>query len=252
MTAPVFPQQYPVQQYPPQWPQQAQQPYPQPQAYAPGYPPATPAAPAAPLAQGSIDDFYNQPSSGGGAFLKFEVGTVHVGIVARAITSGDIRQKTTPPAQGSQPQFFKDGRPRFEMLVPLKVQPNQQHPDGLATWAVSGADRDELVRAMAEAGAPAGPPEPDAAIQIACTRLQPTRGGIPRKVKHVTYTRPSGETSSPAPAVAQPVPQQAFVPQVPAQAAPAQPAPAAQPAATPAGLSPEQQALLAKLTGAQG
>jgi len=254
MTAPAWPQQYPAQ-YPQQFPA-APQTYAQPQPFAPGYPPATPAAPAVPLAQGSIDDFYNQPSTGGGKSLSFQgkpAGTQYVGIVTRPITSGDISQQTD--IQG-KPQFFRDGRPKFVMKVPLQLQPSPEFPDGLAQWYVKGQARDELVRAMAEAGAPAGPPEAGAILAITLTGTRPSGPGLnPANVFHVVYTRPDGVTSSPAPAataapaVSQPVqvadahvtyPAQ---PQ-PAAAAPAQPVP-------PADLSPEQQALLARLTGAQ-
>lgn len=235
--------------------------YGQPQ-YAPGYPPPVMAPPPAPLAQGSITDFYTQPVGGSGAFLKFEQpGVVHAGFIARAIAQGDIRQVTTPPQQGSVPQFYKDGRPKFEMLVPLKVIPSQANPDGMATWAVRGGDRDELTRAMAEAGAPEGPPEADAFVQITFTHEQKGRGGIARKVKQIVYLRPGDPTVDAfrqqvltTPAVA-PVPQQpqyapAPIQQLPAgqyaqptgpvQYAPQQPAyvPPAQPQAAPVAQQP--------------
>jgi hypothetical protein len=249
--------QYPVQQgypaapgqlpYAPQYPQYGQPP-------APGYPPMQMAPPATPLAQGSIDDFYNQPSTGGGKALTFEsVGTRYIGIVTRPLGSGDIQQQTDTRGV---PQFFKDGRPKFVMKVPLQMQPSPLHPDGLGTWFVKGAARDELVRAMAEVGAPAGPPEAGAIIDVTHTALRPSGAGMnPAKLFHIVYTRADGQTSSPAPtAVAQPV----YAPPAPQQPAFAQPAqaPAAQPPAepvaapqAPAGLTSEQQALLAKLTG---
>jgi hypothetical protein len=282
------PQQYPG--YPPQ--QFAPQGFPQQQfapSGVPGYPPVQMAPPPPPLAQGSIDDFYSQPVTGGGAFWKFEgPGVYHAGFVARAIAQGDIRQQTTPPAQGSVPQTYRDGRPKFEMLVPLKVAPDQTHLDGLATWAVRGNDREELTRAMAEAGAPEGPPEAGAFIQVVCTELRPTRGGIPQKVKQVQYTRPGETPTLFQPAVQQPAqpvyaqpqqvappatfaqPQQAAFAQAtapaaptpqyaptqvasaPAQAPAAAPAQPAAPAAPADGLSEAQQELLARLTGGKG
>jgi len=257
MTAPAWPQQYPAQ-YPQQFPA-APQPYAQPQQFAPGYPPATPAAPAVPLAQGSIDDFYNQPSTGGGKSLSFQgkpAGTQYIGIVTRPITSGDISQQTD--IQG-KPQFFRDGRPKFVMKVPLQLQPSPEFPDGLAQWYVKGQARDELVRAMAEAGAPAGPPEAGAILAITLTGTRPSGPGLnPANVFHVVYTRPqTGETSSPAPQAppeAQPTQQPTTPPVMPYAAGLAQPQPAAAAPAQPvppADLSPEQQALLARLTGAQ-
>lgn len=213
--APAYPPQAPPA-YPPQYPPAAPVYPPQ---YAPqfppqqGYPVPLMAPPPPPLAQGTLDDFYSQPVGGRGAFLKFEhVGQTHAGFVARAITQGDVRQITTPPNQGSQPVIYKDGRPKFELLVPLQVQPSQANPDGLATWAVKGADRDELTRAMAEVGAPEGAPEPGAYIQITFTEARPTRGGIPQKVKRVIYTRPGGAAPVPAPVAAAPQPQYAPAP----------------------------------------
>lgn len=278
---PGFAPTYPPQGYP--QPQQQFAPTANP-AYA--YPaqqlmgvPAVPAAPPAPLAQGSIDEFYSQPVGGGGAFLKFELGTTHGGVVARPIGNGDVRQMTTPPAQGSIPQFYKDGRPKFEMVVPLKVPVSPSHLDGLASWAVRGADREELARAMAEAGAPEGPPEAGALVRITCTELRPTRGGIPAKIKQIVYRRPGDVTTlPPLPAIVQPAVVQAPVaaqgvdfaalaaqqaqqmaamqaaqaaqpvqPQAPAVAT--TPQQAAQPVAPTAGLTPAQRQLLAQLGG---
>jgi len=305
----VYPGQMPqAPQFPPQpfvqpgYPQQPQQ-FAPPVQMPPGYPQPTMAPPPQPLAQGSIDDFYNQPS-GSGTFVKWTTpGDRLTGVVARAITAADIRQQTTPPNQGSQPQFYRDGRPKFEMIVPLRVAPSAEVPDGLLALPIRGQDRDELSRAMSEAGAPEGPPEPGALIDIVFTHLAPSRGGgSPRKAKTFSYVRPEnvpaglvapgmqpaapqqfayaqpgtpqatfatgGVVQQPqVPAYGQvpqqPVPQAPAVPQpappvvqtaTPAQppvapqqapAAPAQPAP--QP---PADLSDDQQALLARLTGA--
>lgn len=286
---------YPAPQYPgyPQQ-QQFQQPVPQqfaPQPQAPGYPPQQgypapqPQQQAQPLAAGSIDDFYNQPSSGGGPSLKFPVvGTRYVGIVSRAISAGDVQQQTN--TQGV-PLFFKDGRPKFVMKVPLQMQPSPEYPDGQAQWYVKGSVRDELSRAMAEAGAPAGPPEQGAILDITFTAERSAGAGMNNaKVFQVRYTRPEGAaTGAPSPApVAQPEAQvQQQAPQAPApqpvaqqqqpqgqvyaavdqavQAAPQQPqvqqqAPAPQPPAPapqpPSDLSAEQQQLLARLTGGQG
>ena len=170
---------YPAQQYP------AQQPgYPmQPQGYPMPQPPVQ-------LATGSLDAFYNQPSVGGGAALKFEVGVSHVGVVSRDVTGADVQQQTNP--QNGQPAYFKDGRPKFVMKVPLQVQPTQERPDGLAQWYVAGAARDELARAMKAAGAPEGPPEAGAVIQITCTGTRPSGAGMnPSKVYQVVYQRPN-------------------------------------------------------------
>jgi hypothetical protein len=239
----------PPQQYgPPQGYPAAPQQYGPPQGYPQSY--APPAQPAPPLAAGSLDAFYQQPSSGGGAALKFEPGTRHVGVVSRPITNADIQQQTNPG--NGQPAFFRDGRPKFVMKVPLQLQPTPDRPDGLGQWFVAGAARDELVRAMAEAGAPDGPPEAGAVIDITCTGTRPAGPGMnPAKIYQVRYRRPNAPQQpalQPAPASVQQIP--APPQQVPAQAPqtpvtpPAPPAPAAT-----AELTAAQKALLAQLTG---
>jgi hypothetical protein len=262
MTAqPGYPPPYPQQAYPPapqQYAPPAQPAYPQqpqfpgyPQAPAQQYAPPAPQQPAQPLAQGTLDDFFNQPSSGGGPSLKFEqVGTTYVGVVARPLGPGDVQQQTD--TQG-RPLFFKDGRPKYVMKVPLQVQQSAEHPDGQAQWYVKGGARDELTRAMAEAGAPAGAPEPGATIQVTFVSTRPSGAGMnPAKVFQVRYTRPGGAQQTQAPAPQAQPQQQAPAP----QQAPQQPAqPQFQPQVQqggpqpPSDLSPEQQALLAQMTG---
>lgn len=188
------PQQYP--QYPPQ--QYPQYPPPQP-AYPPQpqYPPSGqwaqyPPQPPMPAAvSGSLDEFFDQPGGGSGASWKFKdkpMGTTYSGIVARPIGSGDVRQQTGPTG----PVFFKDGRPKFVMIVPMIVQPTQEYPEGTAAWWVKGQARDELVRAMAEAGAPEGPPEAGAAIQVTLIGSRPIPNMNPAYQYRVHYVRPNG------------------------------------------------------------
>jgi hypothetical protein len=284
---PYYQPQYPA--YPPQAP--AQQPMQAPPVqYAPqqpaGYPaPAYGGYPApvqqqAPLAQGTLDDFYNQPSSGGGPSLKFEqIGTRYIGIVTRPLGPGDVQQQTD--TQG-RPLTFRDGSPKWVMKVPLQMQPSAQYPDGLAQWYVKGGARDELTRAMAAANAPAGPPEQGAIIDITFVSTRNSGAGMnPAKVFQVVYTRPQDAgASSPAPAPSQPVQQAAPVqapvqqqqqfqappqqfqgvnfsqlqapqaPPAPQAAAPA-PAPAAPQGQLPPNFTPEQAELFARLAGQQ-
>lgn len=271
---PAPPQPYPPQQpmqYPPAAPPQFQQP---PQGY--GYPQAAPVATPPPVA-GTLDQFYSQPSTGGGAALSFEqVGQSYVGIVTRAIGDGDIQQQTN--TSNGQPASFRDGRPKFVMKVPLQMHPTAAYPDGLAQWWVKGVARDELARAMAEAGAPEGPPEAGAIIQITFTGTRPSGPGMnPTKLVAVTYQRPRDIPPPPAqqappapdpmngyrpapepvyatntsngatPTVSQPVPPMPAPPPVPPMPAlPPMPAP---PAPPPAELSAQQKELLATLTG---
>jgi hypothetical protein len=277
VTAPTYPPQQPYQPQFPQAPGYPQQQVPQPQ-YAPPqqfapqqfapqpYPQQYAApqfqAPMPPAVTGTLDDFYNQPSTGGGKSLAFEaVGTSYIGIVTRAVGNGDIQQQTD--TQG-RPQTYRDGRPKFVMRVPLQLQPSPQYPDGLAQWYVKGAARDELVRAMAEAGAPEGPPEAGAVLQITFTGTRASGPGMnPTKLFQVVYRRPDGAAPTAQPQVQQPVqqqpvqqtpapqPQQQFVPPAqPQQPVQQMPAPQAQQQPT-AELTAEQQALLAKLTGGQ-
>lgn len=290
---PAPPMQYPPQQYAPQ-PQ-----------YAPPMP--------APVA-GSLDEFFSQPGGGSGASWKFKdkpIGTVYHGIVARAVTKGDVRQQTD---NNNRPLTFKDGRPKFVMVVPMLVQPSAEYPEGTAAWWVKGQARDELVRAMAEAGAPDGPPEAGAAISVTLVGKRPIPGMNDAFQYRVQYVRPAGappaahlngslppavpvapvqqygptdaeagytpgQYAQPAPAPAQPayVPQLQYAPQPAPQAygpQPTQPAyvpgmdgsmvpalnigatvtpPVAPPAPVPpaqlSGLNPEQQALMAQLSG---
>lgn len=269
MTAPnSFPQysQFPQQPgFPPGFQQQPQQPQ-----YPGGYAPQPQIMqqlphtqmPAAPLQAGSLDDFFGQPSVGGGPALKFEVGTTHVGIVSRAVTNADIQQQTIPGT--NTPATYKDGRPKWVMKVPLQVQPTQENPDGQAQWYVSGGARDELVRAMAEVGAPQGPPEAGAAISVTCTGTRPAGAGMnPAKVYKVQYRRPQNAASATAPEVTaaavapEPTVAPPVAPEVPVAAPAAAPtatppaAQAAQPAAPqpPADMSPAQQELLKSLGG---
>ncbi|TCB97559.1 hypothetical protein E0H26_11615 [Micromonospora zingiberis] len=279
--------QYPTQPMMPQFPQQpaypVQQGYAQPQA--PAYPVQQPAypvqqgyasqqpqqygPPAQPLPQGTLDGFFEQPSSGGGPSWKFNgrpIGTSYAGIVARTVTNADVRAQTN---NAGVPQTYKDGRPKLVMVVPMQVQPSPEYPDGVAGWWVKGQARDELARAMAEAGAPAGAPEAGAAIRVTRIGERAVPGMNPQLLYRVEYVRPDGVAPVPqqpgapvqAPVqmpmpqpVAQAAPVQQPMPQpVAVQQAPQQPMPAQQPApaAAPAGFNEEQAALFARLTGGQ-
>lgn len=314
MTQQPYPAQYPGQpqqpyaaqppvQYPPQQPGYGQAPYaPQP-AYAPqpgyGQPPMGQPAPQVPLANGTLDDFFNQPGAGTGPSLSWKdkpVGASYAGIVARDVAQGDIQQETDPTTNA--PKFFKDGRPKFVMKVPLKVQPSAEFPEGEATFYVRGQSRDELVRAMSEAGSQSNVPRGGDAMQVTLVQRRPSRMGNPANIVQIRYTVGQGGAGAPSPAPApvqqqapaQPVPEAQYQPptpqipqyapqpvqqyeqppvqqhapqpesqyQAPVQQIPQQ-VPAQQPVQqqvpqqaappAPAGLDPEQQRLLAELTG---
>lgn len=204
--APIYPVQQPYAQLPaPTYPQQ-QPAYPQ--AYAqPQY--AAPAPPAAPLPTGTLDGYYQQPSSSGGPSFKFNgkpIGTSYAGIVARPVTDSDIRAQTN---NAGQVQTYKDGRAKFVMVVPMQVQPSPEFPEGTAGWWVKGQARDELARAMAEAGAPAGAPEAGAGIRVTLVGQRQVPNMNPQLLYRIDYMRPGGAAPVPAPQpVAQPAPVQ--------------------------------------------
>lgn len=213
---PQPPQYVPSQGYvqqPPAYPQQPQG-YPQqPPAYPQGYAQpqyAPPAPPQVPLPTGSLDTFYQQPSTGGGPALKFmdaarqpQIGKSYVGIVARPLTDADVRAQTN---EAGQVQTFRDGRPKFVMVVPLQMQPSAEFPDGQAGWWIKGQARDELARAMAEAGAPTGAPEAGAGIRVTLVATKPIPGRFPQFIFRVEYVRPQGaQVPQPGAPVAQPV-----------------------------------------------
>lgn len=160
-----------------------------------GYGQAGPEAPA--LAQGSISDFYAQPSTGGGGGLKFEqLGTRYVGRVARAIQDSDVQQATE--LNSNRPATYKDGRPKFVLKVPLEqvqcAMPQLTPQDGLGQLYVKGAMRDELARAMAEAGSSAQVPEAGAWIDITFTSTRASGAGMnPAKIYQIRYTLPEGQ-----------------------------------------------------------
>lgn len=283
----------PAQQYQPQFPQAPQQPYQQPMQPAYGQQPMQQPyqqmpqqPPAQPLAEGSIDAFYNQPSVGGGPSLSWTdkqsnqpkpIGTSYVGVVARDVTNADVQQQTDFRTQA--PLFYKDGRPKFAMKVPLKVQPSAEFTEGECSWFVKGQARDELVRAMAEAGCD-GSPKAGATITVTLVQRRPSGAGMnPANIVQVQYTPPNGAVApSPASAPQQAPVQQQFQPQQEAPPTWAQPAPVpqqvplaqpvqqyqapqqvapvqAQPQQTapqpPARLTPEQEQLLAQLNAAK-
>lgn len=194
------------------------------------------------MAAGSLDDFFSQPSVSGGPAWSFKNkpdGTTYVGVVARPVTDADIQQQTQP---GSNiPATYRNGQPKFVMRVAMKVEATPEFPEGEASWFVAGQSRDELVRAMAEAGVPAGPPEAGATISVTLVGRRPSKtpGFNPSNQVRIRYQRPaqmSGATAPPVDTVAKD------------QAASAA-TPNAATLTPPGDLTPEQQALLARLTG---
>lgn len=218
--APGYPPQqpqYPPPGYPPQQPQYQPPPQPYGQQYQPqgyGQPYQPPVPPPPPLAHGTIDDFYDQPSTGGGPAISWKGkpdGYTIDSYVARAITNADIQQDTDP--QTRQPRTFRDGRPKLSMQVPINVAVTQEFPEGQARMFVRGQLRDELVRAMTEVGAPGNVPEEGAFIRWTLAYRKPTNA-IPQNIYQVLYVRPGGQVPPPVQQPqAQPVQQQYQQPQ---------------------------------------
>lgn len=205
MTQQPFNQGYPPAQpqYPAQpAPQQYQQPYApqQPvQQYAqPQYQQQAPVPQGPPPAQGSLDQFYSQPTAASGPSISWSVngqqkplGTSYAGIVARDVIDADVQQDSDPKT--GQLKTYRDGRPKFFMKVPLKVQPSPEFPEGEATWYVRGQSRDELARAMAEAGV-SGSPKGGDALSITLVDRRPSRGGgMPANIVQVRYQSANGQ-----------------------------------------------------------
>lgn len=198
---------YPPQQPPAQFQQPAPQQYPAypPQAPAPGYPPAAygqpapqygypaqpPAPPMQPLAQGSLDEFYSQPNAGGGPAVSWKGkpdGYWIDVVVARDVNDGDVMQETDP--QTKTPKFFKDGRPKFVMQVPLKLLvADPSFPEHEARLFLRGQLRDEWVRAMSEAGAQTNVPQGGARARVTLLYRKPGQA-IAQNIFGVQYWQP--------------------------------------------------------------
>ncbi|KRB73058.1 hypothetical protein ASE01_19985 [Nocardioides sp. Root190] len=242
---PQYAQPVPQQQYAPVQPGYPQQAYPpaQPQQYAP----QVPQQPAAPLADGSLDAFYSQPTMGGGPGISWKGkpdGYTVQGVVPRDVTNADVSQEVGAPntRDAGVPQFYRDGRPKFVMAVPLQVPASAEYPEGEAKLYIRGQLREELTRAMGEAGV-SGAPTAGAIITTTLVQRKQGRGTIPQNIFAVTYTPPG----VPAPQVPQaqpqpvqqpvqqyaPAPQQQFVQQPVAQPQYAQHVPQQAPAQQP-------------------
>jgi hypothetical protein len=201
---PVYQQPAP-EQYPPAYPPApyAQPGFP-PQGY--GQPPVAPQQP--PLANGSIDDFYSQPTGGGGPGVSWKGkpdGYTVQGVVPRDVTNADVSQEVGAPntQDAGKPLTYRDGRPRFVMAVPLQLPPSHEYPEGEARLFIRGQLREELSRAMGEAGEQ-GAPKAGAVITVTLVQRKQGRGTIPQNVFAVVYTPAGGQP----PAVNQQAPAQ--------------------------------------------
>jgi hypothetical protein len=153
-------------------------------------------APARQFARGTVSDFYAQPSGAGGPALRFPVlGTSYSGVIARDVSDSDVKQLTD--FQTKQPAFYRDGRPKLALVLPIQLTtgPSPEFPSGVADYWVTGADSEELIRAMLAAGVRPGEdglslPKDGDAITITYTQDKPGRAGMnSAKVKTIQYTQ---------------------------------------------------------------
>jgi len=203
--------QHPYGQPAPSYPQQAPQAYapappyqPQQQQQAPWMPQGPPPPAGPPAAVGTLDDFLGQPRSGGGAALKWgnkpDGYTITVQ-VARDVIDSDVRQQTDTR---QVPQTYRDGRPKWVMVVPVIVPPGHpEHPDGKAQWYVKGDAHNALAEAMAKSGTSAKVPEGGAWVTITKTGSRNIGQGMsPATTFAVQYQPPNAGQAPAAPASA--------------------------------------------------
>lgn len=167
-----------------------------PQGY--GQPQGPQGPPAQPLAQGTLEDFYNQRSASGGQGLKFTddrtnqpmIGKRYRFRITRPLVNGDVQQQTDKFGNGLT---HRDGQPKLVLVVPVQlVIPDPLFPDGEAVWYVKGQARDELTRAMMEAGETETLPQMGAVVDVELARLKPSGKGMnPAHVFAIQYT-PAG------------------------------------------------------------
>ena len=167
---------YPPQQ-PPYPPQQYQQ-QPPPGYYQPQpqyYPPQVTGAPApqAPvLARGTLEDYLDQPTGGGGAATsKFFTPQRPVGswlqlVVARDLNNNDVRQQTDK--FGTPLTFKSNGKPKFVLIIPCNVLSSSDgshvniYPEGQVTVWLKGVPSDSFKSAMRISGVS----DPDRALAL--------------------------------------------------------------------------------------
>lgn len=151
MTYPNQPAGYPqnpAQQYPPPW-VPAGQPY-----QAQGQQPQ--------LARGSLEDFIDQPTGGGGAATsKFFTPQRPVGSwlqlrVTRDLNASDVRQQTDK--FGTPLTFKSSGKPKWVLVIPCQVLSSSDgshqtiYPEGQVTVWLKGVPSDSFKQAMSAAG----------------------------------------------------------------------------------------------------
>lgn len=234
---------------------QAQQAAAQAQQYAPPTiaPPVAPQVPVQPTVPVSTEDAMdaaNRPKGYGPSLFK--TGTDQPGLTFAFTVAGPTGAKQPTNYKTKQPEFYPDGRPKIELLIPLDVAVSERHPEGRATLYSKGALTDELSRVMSAAGVPQEVLRKG--LEPGATGTITYQGKVTRQSKDgdtytanayaVTYNRPGSAAPTVATtnyaeqAQAQPV-------QVPAQ--PPAPAPATPALPAVPGLDAKQAEILAQL-----
>ena len=169
--------------------------------------------PAQQLPRGTLGAFFDQKAASGQSIGKFFTapGQQLQAVIARALTHADVQPQTN--MQTGQVQTFRDGSVKWNMIIPLLVQPSQLFPDGRAAWYVKGQAKEELARAMTEAGVPPDAdgnlvPESGAWVQITFTGERAIPGMNSAKQWAVVYRRPQGAPNGQHPVQQQQVPEQ--------------------------------------------
>lgn len=206
-------------------------------AAAPAPVPAPVAAPAVPqatfqqaqsaaqpqAARGTLEDFFNQPTGGGGPSVTSKFFNQRIQgswlqlTVASDVTNADVQHQKTP--QGVLQYFKKNGqddltRPKLVLVVKVQVTGSSDgthttvFPDGQASlWLKKGPVTDNLCAAMAAAGDPSGFPKGGAqmVMQSAGEQASRTVGFNATKLYDFQYAAPAA-TADPTPSVTAPAP----------------------------------------------
>ena len=239
------PQQMPAQnpfQQPQSWPQQPQQQpqgWPQPQQMPAQNPFQQPQQPQQPPASGSLDAFQSQRTGGNAKGISWKgiepggPGSVVGVTVARDVTDADVQQDTD--YQTGAPMFYRDGRPRFHLQVPVELHENHgrnpmDYPGNQATLFVRGDLHKALREAQIKALGHEEAPKKGDMMQISLVEKRDTGQGNPKNIFSVQYAQDiSGREQPPAPATTE------------------APAATEAPAQQQAPLTPEQQAMMERL-----
>lgn len=172
----------------------------------PGYGQPAPQGPPQQDLSGDLESFYAQRSTGGGKGISWKGvpdGFTIMGVVSRPINNGDVFKETYAPntPQAGQLRTNRDGSPKYAMQVPLRLIildafQARDYPDGEARLFLRGQLRDETTRAMAEVGAPEGPPEAGAFMRVTLTHRKPGNN-IAQNIFAVIYRSPGTWESDP-------------------------------------------------------